>query len=156
MHLIILVGIAIFAYFYFLKKTAHLPEEKRKEFRKKWFFAAALIVLAFIAFTKGQVIIGALASLFALIMRGLPLLKYFPLVAKFFNQSPVSGQPSVAKGKMTKAEAAEVLGIDENAREEEVVAAHKRLMQKVHPDKGGSEALAAQINQARKVLLGLE
>jgi len=156
MQLILIVGVAIAAYIYFRIKTAHLPEAKRKELSKKWFLAGSLIALALIAFTKGQVIIGAIASLFALIMRGLPLLKYFPIVAKLFNQSPASAQQSPSATTMNKAEAADILGVDENASEEDIIAAHKRLMQKVHPDKGGSPALAAQINQARKVLLGLE
>lgn len=156
MQLILIVGVAIFGYVYFRIKTAHLSEEKRKELSKKWFLAGGLVVLALLAFTKGQVIIGAIASLFALIMRGLPLLKYFPLVAKFFNQAPASTQAPATKTAMTQKEAADVLGVDENASEQEIIAAHKRLIQKVHPDKGGSELLAAQINQARKVMLGLK
>lgn len=154
MQLILIVGIAVFAYAYFQIKTKHLSETKRKELSKKWFLGGGLVVLALIAFTKGQVIVGAIASLFALIMRGLPLLRYFPLVAKFFNQSSASAQTPEVKTAMSKAEAADILGVDENANEEEIIAAHKRLIQKVHPDKGGSEMLAAQINQAKKVLLG--
>ena len=36
---------------------------------------------------------------------------------------------------------------------DEVIAAHRRLMQRVHPDKGGSEVLAQQLNEAKQVLL---
>jgi len=54
---------------------------------------------------------------------------------------------------MDKSQAADILGIDIDAKEDEIIAAHKRLMQKVHPDKGGSDALAIQINEAKKVLL---
>ena len=54
---------------------------------------------------------------------------------------------------MGRKEAAEVLGVPENASRDEIVKAHRRLMQRVHPDRGGSDFLAAKINQAKDVLL---
>ncbi len=55
---------------------------------------------------------------------------------------------------MTRAEALEVLGLGPDASPEEIAEAHRRLMQRVHPDHGGSSYLAARINQARDVLIG--
>ena len=55
---------------------------------------------------------------------------------------------------MTADQAREILGIKANASREEIIRAHKRMMQKVHPDRGGSDYLAAQINQAKDTLLG--
>ena len=54
---------------------------------------------------------------------------------------------------MGRSESLETLGLDEGATDEDVRAAHKRLMKKVHPDTGGSDALARRIQQARDVLL---
>lgn len=54
---------------------------------------------------------------------------------------------------MSATEAAKLLDIEPHADIETVVAAHKRLIAKVHPDAGGSAELAARINQARDVLL---
>ncbi len=51
------------------------------------------------------------------------------------------------------AEARALLGLGPQADAEAVRAAHRRLIATVHPDKGGTEALAAKINAARDVLL---
>lgn len=61
--------------------------------------------------------------------------------------------PPAAAGPMDRAEALAVLGLAEGATEAEIRAAHRRLMQAAHPDHGGSDWLAARVNQARDLLL---
>jgi curved DNA-binding protein CbpA len=54
---------------------------------------------------------------------------------------------------MTRAHALEVLDLAEGATRDEILKAYKDLIKKVHPDRGGSSFLAAEVNRARDVLL---
>ncbi len=54
---------------------------------------------------------------------------------------------------MSVSDAAKLLDVATNAEPEAILAAHRRLIAKVHPDAGGSADLAARVNQARDVLL---
>ncbi|MBZ9677762.1 DnaJ domain-containing protein [Mesorhizobium sp. ES1-1] len=56
-------------------------------------------------------------------------------------------------GAMTKQEAYKVLGLEAGAAAADVRKAHRRLMQRLHPDIGGTSFLAARINEAKDVLL---
>lgn len=62
--------------------------------------------------------------------------------------------PKGQSGTTSREEAFRILGLPSSACEAEIRAAHRRLMVQNHPDHGGSDYLAAKINEARDVLLG--
>lgn len=61
--------------------------------------------------------------------------------------------PAGTSPKMTRAEALAILGLKEGASTDDIRAAHRRLMKTAHPDLGGSDYLAAKINEAKEFLL---
>ena len=63
-----------------------------------------------------------------------------------------SARPS-PPDSMSVNQAAEILGVPAEASDEEITAAHRRLIQKLHTDRGGTDYLAALINEARDTLL---
>lgn len=64
------------------------------------------------------------------------------------------GRPAAAtSGEMDAEQALAVLGLEAGASETDIIEAHRRLMQKLHPDRGGTDYLAATLNLAKKVLM---
>lgn len=114
-----------------------------------WVAALAGLTLATGLFLTGR---GSVA------VSGLILLG--PLAWRWWKEAAGSPAPRASpppprrSGPMSRAEALEVLGLSDPVSESDVRAAWVRLMRVAHPDGGGSDWLAARVNQAKDVLLG--
>ena len=64
-----------------------------------------------------------------------------------------AGRGDFSRGPMTEQEAYEVLGLQPGAKAEDIVHAHRTLMKRIHPDQGGTNYLAARVNEAKDTLL---
>lgn len=94
----------------------------------------------------------------AFILRLMPiLLRYTPYLQKLWSEKQYTSQQhnktNSGKDNMSIEEAYEVLDLKLGASKSDIIAAHRKLMQKIHPDRGGSNYLAAKINLAKKTLL---
>lgn len=72
-----------------------------------------------------------------------------------FDENPYIEKPSPPPGNrgMSRKHALDVLGLKEGADKDAIAKAYRTLMKQVHPDKGGTDFFAAQLNAARDVLL---
>ena len=117
--------------------------------------AAALVIGLAVLAATGR--LNWIAAAIPFLRRLIGLLQYLPLLRRLFGKSgqpddPTGGAPPPAPG-MTRDRAIEILGLGPEPTREEVIDAHRRLMQRLHPDRGGSTYLAQQLNEARKTLL---
>ncbi len=158
-YLLVIVVAAFFWVSAGLKKEPH----ERKQYMQKSALAGLLLCFIILALTgRLSWILAALSVSVAFILRFIPVvLRYAPQLQRLWalwrnNQGGFSekaqGRP-VSKGEITVEEAYKVLGVSASATRQEIIDAHRKLILKNHPDRGGSSYLAAQINQAKDILL---
>jgi hypothetical protein len=141
---------------YFVKYIRKQPKENRAKLLLKYGLYALAIILILLVLT-GRVhwvaaAIGAalpvLQRLLILGMRFMPFLKFW----QSRQQGQGAGSPP-SGGKMTLKQAQEIFGLDTIESVEQITKRHRELMQKNHPDRGGSDFLASQINEAKEILI---
>ena len=82
---------------------------------------------------------------------------YLDRIHPTWREDMARGEAEMASGpdgRMHKEEAYEILGLSPGASPDDIRTAHRELMKKMHPDRGGSTYLASKINEAKDVLLG--
>ena len=117
------------------------------------FIVIAVIVLYLVATGKAHWISALVVALIPIFKKLFLIIRYLPILQRFASGYNKAKNQSRTRTGMSKAEAAQILGINENSTDEEIISAHKKEMQKHHPDKGGSKDIAAKINAAKDTLL---
>jgi hypothetical protein len=80
--------------------------------------------------------------------------RIFPWLRKRQNYGRPSGTHPGSRHTMSRDEAYRVLNLKPGASKQDIRRAYRELMKRLHPDMGGSDHFAAQLNEAKDILLG--
>jgi len=132
------------------------PADKQKSRKIDVLLIAATIVLLILTLLHRMHWLGTLVP--TVIMAGRKIAETLSkLVRHGQNESHSSqkqeSQTPDSSGKLNEEEALKVLGLERPYSNDDVIEAHRKLIQKFHPDRGGNDYLAAKINDAKEFLL---
>jgi hypothetical protein len=154
----LLVIVVVIALIYFLKYFRRIPpEDKPKAAIKYGLYISAAVVIGLVITGKLHWIAAGIAGLLPVAQRlftaGIRFMPYLKQLYTFKQQSATSAPPAQESSSMTVNKAKEIFGFKTVENPEQVTKRHRELMQKNHPDRGGSDYLAAQINEAKECLM---
>jgi len=150
--LLILLIIAIFITVINIRQQPH--EKRAKLIIRYGLYGLALLLVGLFITGKAHWIAGAMGVALPIIQRLFPLVwQLLPLVNQATTEESIQA-PQGHSSVMDTEYALKIFGFDQLPEHEEaIIQRHRELMQKNHPDRGGSDFLAAQINEARDILI---
>lgn len=156
MYILMIIGACVTLYFI----LRHLFRINPQIFTRYFFFTLVALLTLALTFLA---ISGRLSWLWALFVGLLPwarrllvILRFAPLLRLLRGGGSRKSQQYTKQGTkqgMSRHEAVDILGLTEPFTKAEVIKAHRAMVQKLHPDRGGSNYLAAKINAAKDILL---
>lgn len=145
----LLLGLALFYLVYLFLAWFRQTDTAQIARSLKLLMSGALFFVLLLTLITGRVglfLIGAVA-----------LIPFYPRLYRLIRGEPASGPVELSqKGSsapLTVEEACHILGVEESASKQEILKAHKKLIRALHPDQGGSDYLAARVNQAKDFLI---
>lgn len=166
-RMILLIAVGIFAWLA-LQKFKTTPPQQRRKLILQWTLIALALAAVVLAISGRLHWVGAavavvlplLNRLWQTFGRHLPWIA--PLIAKHAQSRQQKEQArseqqreqeTPRQPQLTVEEARKVLDVPANASRAEIIDAHRKLIQKFHPDRGGNDYLASRINAAKELLL---
>lgn len=152
---LLLAAAALYVIYRLVKIAQSKPPDQRRPFYMTLIIASAAAGLVVLSLT------GKVHWIAGLIGAAAPFVRQFIVNHLQQRLSAQSAQGQQGErgtpdrgNTMSRADALAVLGLKEGASEDEIIRAHRQLMQKLHPDRGGNDYLASQLNAAKTALLG--
>ena len=149
--------ILIAGYIYRIKKNKFNSIERKKSLFKNIFYFLIIISIGLALSGRVSWIIAAGAALIPIVkFLFLFLWKSVPLIQMWLRSRGAresKSDSSENNNELTQTEALEILGLEPGSSDEEIIQAHRELIQKFHPDRGGNNYMATKLNLARDLLL---
>ena len=159
MTFLILLAIIAFSLFFVIQSIKReAPENRRRKKIQYGIYALIIIMIILVITGRMHWVAAAITALIPILQKLFILgLRFFPFLSKFYQYKEQSTQKTSTKpnqSKMDLEEALKIFGLEQSPlTEKEIIQRHRELIQKIHPDRGGSDYLAAQINTAKDVLI---